>query len=68
MSIQLTSLRNYQVAQAKKQTHFYCKILRNEISAQERIWKTLFFKFEHYDLAINEVSHYGFLRGYSSIS
>ena len=22
-------------------------------------------KFEHYDLAINEVSHYGFLRGYS---
>jgi hypothetical protein len=25
-------------------------------------------KFEHYDLAISEVSHYGFLRGYSSIS
>jgi hypothetical protein len=24
--------------------------------------------FEHYDLAINEVSHYGFLRGHSSIS
>jgi hypothetical protein len=25
-------------------------------------------KFEHYDLAINEVSHYGFLRGNPSIS
>jgi hypothetical protein len=25
-------------------------------------------KFEHYDLAISEVSHYGFLRGHSSIS
>jgi hypothetical protein len=25
-------------------------------------------KFEHYDLAINEVSHYGFLRELSSIS
>jgi hypothetical protein len=25
-------------------------------------------KFEHYDLAISEVSHYGFLCGYSSIS
>jgi hypothetical protein len=24
--------------------------------------------FEHYDLAISEVSHYGFLRGRSSIS
>jgi hypothetical protein len=23
-------------------------------------------KFEHYDLAISEVSHYGFLRGHSS--
>jgi hypothetical protein len=30
--------------------------------------KTMFLKFEHYDLAINEVSHYGFLRGHSSIS
>jgi hypothetical protein len=28
----------------------------------------MFLKFEHYDLAINEVSHYGFLRGHSSIS
>jgi hypothetical protein len=25
-------------------------------------------KFGHYDLAIREVSHYGFLRGHSSIS
>jgi hypothetical protein len=25
-------------------------------------------KFEHYDLAISEVSHYGYLRGHSSIS
>jgi hypothetical protein len=25
-------------------------------------------KFEHYDLAITEVSHYGFLRVHSSIS
>jgi hypothetical protein len=25
-------------------------------------------KFEHYDLAIGEVSHYEFLRGHSSIS
>jgi hypothetical protein len=28
----------------------------------------MFWKFEHYDLAINEVSHYGFLRGHFSIS
>jgi hypothetical protein len=28
----------------------------------------MFLKFEHYDLAISEVSHYGFLRGHSSIS
>jgi hypothetical protein len=28
----------------------------------------MFLKFEHYDLAIGEVSHYGFLRGHSSIS
>jgi hypothetical protein len=28
----------------------------------------MFLKFEHYDLAISEVSHYGFLKGYSSIS
>jgi hypothetical protein len=25
----------------------------------------MFFKFEHYDLAISQVSHYGFLRGHS---
>jgi hypothetical protein len=25
-------------------------------------------KFEHYDLAISKVSHYGLLRGHSSIS
>jgi hypothetical protein len=30
--------------------------------------KALFLKFEHYGLAISEVSHYGFLRGDSSIS
>jgi hypothetical protein len=28
----------------------------------------MFLKFEHYDLAISEVSYYGFLRGHSSIS
>jgi hypothetical protein len=28
----------------------------------------MFLKFEHYDLAISEFSHYGFLRGHSSIS
>jgi hypothetical protein len=28
----------------------------------------MFLKFELYDLAISEVSHYGFLRGHSSIS
>jgi hypothetical protein len=28
----------------------------------------MFLKFEHYDLAINEVSHYGFFRGHSPIS
>jgi hypothetical protein len=28
----------------------------------------MFLKFEHYDLAINEVSHFGFMRGHSSIS
>jgi hypothetical protein len=28
----------------------------------------MFLKFEHYDLAISEVSHYEFLRGHSSIS
>jgi hypothetical protein len=28
----------------------------------------MFLKFEHYDLAISEVSHYGILRGHSSIS
>jgi hypothetical protein len=28
----------------------------------------MFLKFEHYDLAISEDSHYGFLKGHSSIS
>jgi hypothetical protein len=28
----------------------------------------MFLKFEHSDLAISEVSHYGFLRGHSAIS
>jgi hypothetical protein len=27
----------------------------------------MFLKFEHYDLAISEVSHCGFLRGHSSL-
>jgi hypothetical protein len=35
---------------------------------KEGFEKTLFLKFEYYDLAIREVSHYGFLRGYSSIT
>jgi hypothetical protein len=28
----------------------------------------MFLNFEHFDLAISKVSHYGFLRGHSSIS
>jgi hypothetical protein len=28
----------------------------------------MFLKFEHSDLAISEVSHYGFLKGHSSIN
>jgi hypothetical protein len=28
----------------------------------------MFLKFEHYDIAISEVFHYGFLRGHSSIN
>jgi hypothetical protein len=28
----------------------------------------MFLEFEHYDVAISEVSHYGFLREHSSIS
>jgi hypothetical protein len=32
------------------------------------IQKTMFLKFEHYDLAISEFSHYEFLRGHSSTS
>jgi hypothetical protein len=28
----------------------------------------MFLKFEHYDLAISEVSNYGFMRGHFSIS
>jgi hypothetical protein len=66
MSFQLTSLRYSQGAPAKKQTHFYWKFYEDEISAQDRIWKTMYLKFEHSDLAISEVSHYGFLRGNSS--
>jgi hypothetical protein len=27
----------------------------------------MFLKFEHYDLSISEVPHYGFLKGHSSI-
>jgi hypothetical protein len=45
MSFQITSLRYFQSAQAKRQTQF-----------------------EHSDLAISEVSHYGFLKRHSSIS
>jgi hypothetical protein len=60
MSSQFTTLRYYQVAPAKKQTHFYWKLYKDEISAQERIWKTMFLKFEHYDLAISEVLIMGF--------
>jgi hypothetical protein len=29
--------------------------------------RSMFLKFEHYDLAISEVSHYGFLRGHSLV-
>jgi hypothetical protein len=29
---------------------------------------TKFLKFEYYDIAISEVSHYGFLRGHSSVN
>jgi hypothetical protein len=68
MGFQLTSLRYYQVAPTTKQIHFYWKFYEDEISAQNRIWKTLFLKFEHYDLAISEVSYYGFLGGHSLIS
>jgi hypothetical protein len=28
----------------------------------------MFLKFEHYDLAISEVSHYGFLRGLNKLT
>jgi hypothetical protein len=51
-----------------KRTHFILKFKDLEISAQDRIWKTMFLKFDHNDLADSEVSHYGFLRGHSSIS
>jgi hypothetical protein len=33
-----------------------------------RFGKTMFLKFEDFDLAISKVSHYGFLRRHSSIS
>jgi hypothetical protein len=68
MNFQLTSLRYYQVSQAKKLTHFCWNFLEDEILGQERIWKTMLLKFEHYDLAISEVSHYEFLRRCSSTS
>ena len=68
MSSQLNSLRYYQIAQATKQTQFYWKFKEDEILAQERIWKTLFLKLEHYDLAISDVSYYGYFTRHSSIN
>jgi hypothetical protein len=68
VSIHLTSLRYLQGTPAKKQAHLYWKFSEDEILAQDRIRKTMFLKFEHYDLASSEVSHYGFLRGHSLIS
>jgi hypothetical protein len=59
---------SFQDTPPKKQTHFYWKFYEDEISAQDTILKTMLLKFEHYDLAISEVSHYGFLRGSSLIS
>jgi hypothetical protein len=47
---------------------FFFEFKDLEISAHDRIWKTMFLKFDHNGLADSEVSHYGFLRGYSSIS
>jgi hypothetical protein len=43
------------------------KILRRNFSPRKDLKKHVL-RFEHYDLAISEVSHYGFLRGHSSIS
>jgi hypothetical protein len=51
-----------------KANTFFLKFKDLEISAQDRIWKTMFLKFDHNGLADSEVSHYGFLRGHSSIS
>jgi hypothetical protein len=39
------------------------KFYEDGISAQKKIWKTMFLKFEHYDLMISEGFHYEFLRG-----
>jgi hypothetical protein len=68
MDFQLTSLRYYQVSQAKKQNTYLLKILRRWNFSSRKDLKNHFFEFEHYDLAISEVSHYEFLRGCSSIS
>ena len=59
MNIQLPFLRYYQVPEAKKQTHYYWKFWGDEISAQEKMWKTIYSEFEQYDIASTEVSHYG---------
>jgi hypothetical protein len=56
------------VYQLKRKHIFYCKFEEDENSAQDRIQKTMVLKFEHYDLAIREVSHDGFLGGHSSIT
>jgi hypothetical protein len=66
MKFQLTSLRYYQVAPATKQIRYIFIDNSKKMNFQPKI---AFEKpFEHYDLAISEVSHYGFLRGHSSIS
>jgi hypothetical protein len=66
MTFQLTSLRYSQGTPAKKRTHFYWKILRRwNFNPRQDLKNHVF---EHYDLAISEVSHYEFLRGHSSIS
>ena len=42
MSFQLTSLRYYQVAQAKKQTHFYWKFFTKKIQPKKWFKKSYF--------------------------
>jgi hypothetical protein len=44
------------------------KILRRWNFSPRQDLKNHVLKFEHYDLSLTEVSHYGFLRGHSSIS